>query len=89
MIRRVGQEIVEAEAEKAGCLAEAFQRRDIESRMDELVKSGYASPIRSAEASATQEANAARCEMADARIQRLEDRASIGAEAGLPARWRQ
>jgi multidrug resistance efflux pump len=71
MISRLGREIVEAEAEKAGCLAEVFQRRDIGSRMDELVKSGYASQIRSAEVSATQEANAARCEMANARIQRF------------------
>jgi multidrug resistance efflux pump len=71
MISRLGREIVEAEAERAGCLAEVFQRRDIGSRMDELVKSGYASQIRSAEVSATQEANAARCEMANARIQRF------------------
>jgi len=71
MVSRLSQEIVEAEAEKAGCLAEVFQRRDIGSRMDELVKSGYASQIRSAEVSATQEANAARCEMTDARIQRF------------------
>ncbi len=67
MIERLGKEIVEAEAEKAGCLAEVSQRRDIGARMGELVKSGYASQIRSAEASATQEANAARCEMTDAR----------------------
>jgi multidrug resistance efflux pump len=71
MVSRLRQEIVEAEAEKAGCLAEVLQRRDIGSRMDELVKSGYASQIRSAEASAIQEANAARCEMTDARIQRF------------------
>ena len=71
MIERLGKEIVEAEAEKAGCLAEVSQRRDIGARMGELVKSGYASQIRSAEASATQEANAARCEMTAAKIQRL------------------
>jgi multidrug resistance efflux pump len=71
MMERLGKEIVEAEAEKAGCLAEVSQRRDIGARMGELVKSGYASQIRSAEASATQEANAARCQMTDARIQRL------------------
>jgi multidrug resistance efflux pump len=71
MVSRLSQEIAEAEAEKAGCLAEVFQRRDIGSRMDELVKSGYASQIRSAEVSATQEANAARCVMTDARIQRF------------------
>ena len=71
MVSRLSQEIAEAEAEKAGCLAEVFQRRDIGSRMDELVKSGLASQIRSAEASATQEANSARCQMTDARIQRF------------------
>ncbi len=71
MIERLNKEIAETEAEKAGCLAEVSQRRDIGARMDELVKSGYASQIRSAEASATQEANAARCGMADARIQRF------------------
>jgi multidrug resistance efflux pump len=71
MVHRIGQEIVEAEAEKKGCLAEVSQRRDIGLRMDELVKSGYLSAIRSAEASATEEANATRCQMADARIQRL------------------
>jgi multidrug resistance efflux pump len=71
MIERLGKEIVEAEAEKAGCLAEVSQRRDVGARIGELVKSGYASQIRSAEASATQEANAARCEMTAAKIQRL------------------
>jgi multidrug resistance efflux pump len=71
MIDRLGKEINEAEAERAGCLAEVSLRRDIEARMSELVKSGYLSQIRSAEASATQEANAARCEMADAKIQRF------------------
>jgi multidrug resistance efflux pump len=71
MIDRIGQEIVEAEAEKTGCLAEVNQRREVGSRMEELVKSGYASPIRTAEAFATQEANVTRCEMASARIERL------------------
>ncbi len=71
MMERLEKEIVEAEAERAGCLAEVSQRREIEARMGELVKSGYVSRIRSAEASATQEANAARCEMANAKIQRL------------------
>jgi multidrug resistance efflux pump len=71
MTNRLGKEIDEAEAERAGCLAEVSQRRDIEARMSELAKSGYLSKIRSAEASATQEANAARCEMADAKIQRF------------------
>jgi multidrug resistance efflux pump len=71
MTARLGREIAEAEAERAGCLAEVSRRREIEAIMGELVKSGYATPIRSAEASATQEANATRCEMSDARIQRL------------------
>ena len=70
-IERLGQQIVEAEAEKTGCLAENEQRLDVGSRMEQLAKSGYTSQIRSAEASATQEANAARCQMAAARVQRL------------------
>src|SRR6516164_9005891 len=71
MTARLSKEIAEAEAERAGCLAEVSQRREIQTRMGELVKSGYASQIRSAEASATQAANAARCEMTNAKIQRL------------------
>jgi multidrug resistance efflux pump len=71
MIERIGQEIVEAEAERTGCLSEVHQRRDVGSRMEQLVKSGYASPIRTAEAFATQEANATRCEMANAKIERF------------------
>jgi multidrug resistance efflux pump len=70
-IERIGQEIAEAEAEKAGCLAEVDQRRDVGSRMQQLVKSGYASQIRTAEAYATQAANVTRCEMAAAKIERL------------------
>ena len=70
-IERLGQQIAEAEAEKTGCLAENEQRLDVGSRMEQLAKSGYTSQIRSAEASATQEANAARCQMAAARVQRL------------------
>lgn len=71
MIERIGREIAEAEAEKTGCLAEVHQRRDVGSRMEELVKSGYASQIRTAEVFATQEANVTRCEMANAKIERL------------------
>jgi multidrug resistance efflux pump len=71
MIEHIGQEIAEAEAEKAGCLAEVHQRRDVGSRMEQLVKSGYASQIRTAEALATQEANVTRCEMANAKIERF------------------
>jgi multidrug resistance efflux pump len=71
MIERIGQEIAEAEAERIGCLAEVDQRRDLGSRMEQLVKSGYASQIRTAEAFATQEANVTRCEMAKAKIERF------------------
>lgn len=39
--------------------------------MGQLAKSGHTSQIRSAEAAALQEANAARCEMAEARVRRL------------------
>ena len=70
-IQRLDQEIVEAQAEKAACLAENEQRRSVRARLEELAKSGYTPQLRSAEAFATQEANAGRCEMADARIQRL------------------
>ena len=84
-IERLGQQIAEAEAEKTGCLAENEQRLDVGSRMEQLAKSGYTSQIRSAEASATQEANAARCQMAAARVQRLKierDSAQTGVYLG-------
>jgi multidrug resistance efflux pump len=71
MLERLAHQVAEAEAEKVGCLAENEQRRDVRSRLADLAKSGYTSQIRSAEAFATQEANAGRCEMADARVQRL------------------
>jgi multidrug resistance efflux pump len=70
-IQRLDQEVVEAQAEKAACLAENEQRRSVRTRLEELAKSGYTPQLRSAEAFATQEANAGRCEMADARVQRL------------------
>jgi multidrug resistance efflux pump len=72
MVARLGHERDEANAAKVGCLAEAEQRRDVGSRMERLVRSGTATPIRSAEAFASLEATATRCEMADARLQRLE-----------------
>jgi multidrug resistance efflux pump len=70
-IQRLDQEVVEAQAEKAACIAENEQRRTVRTRLEELAKSGYTPQLRSSEAFATQEANAGRCEMADARIQRL------------------
>ncbi len=72
MVARLGHERDEASAAKIGCQAEAEQRRDVGSRLERLVKSGTATPIRSAEAFASLEATATRCEMADARLQRLE-----------------
>ena len=71
MLKRLGHEIKEAEAETSGCLAEADQRRDIASRMKGLAKSGATSQIRSAEALAKQEETATRCAMAAARVERL------------------
>jgi multidrug resistance efflux pump len=70
-IQRLDQQVVEAQAEKAACVAENQQRRNVRTRIEELAKSGFTPELRSAEAYATQEANAGRCEMADARVQRL------------------
>jgi multidrug resistance efflux pump len=76
MVKRLGHEIEEVEAERTGCLAEVRQRRDVGSRMEQLAKSGATSHIRSAEALANQEAASTKCEMADARLSRL--RAELG-----------
>jgi multidrug resistance efflux pump len=72
MIARLGFERDETKAEKTGCLAEVAQRRDVGSRMEQLVKGGFASQLRTAEVLALQEANTTRCEMAGARLQRLD-----------------
>ena len=72
MIARLEHQRDEANAEKTGCLAEAGQRRDVGSRMEQLVKSGTATPIRTSEAAALLQATSTRCEMASARLQRLE-----------------
>ncbi|HWP89032.1 MAG TPA: hypothetical protein VNM70_14205, partial [Burkholderiales bacterium] len=71
VVNRISGEIEEASAENAGCMAEAHQRRDIGSRMEQLTKLGTASQIRSAEALALQEATNTRCEVAQARVRRL------------------
>jgi multidrug resistance efflux pump len=71
VVNRIIGEIAEASAENAGCLAEAEQRREIGSRMEQLTKLGTASQIRSAEALALQEATNTRCEVALARVKRL------------------
>lgn len=72
MIARLGHERDETMAERTGCLAEASQRRDVGSRMEQLVTRGVATPIRSAEAFASLEATSTRCAMADAHLQRLQ-----------------
>jgi len=71
-IERLTHELKETTAERKGCLAEFQQRREISSRMGQLVESGTASQIRSAEVLAVQEAAATRCAMAEARLQRLQ-----------------
>ncbi|MCK1712233.1 HlyD family efflux transporter periplasmic adaptor subunit [Bradyrhizobium sp. 143] len=71
VVARLSHEIGETEAEKGGCLAEARQRNDVAGRMERLVKLGISSQIRSAEAQASQEATATRCQMAEERLQRL------------------
>ena len=71
-VARLGYERDEAREEHTGCVAEAAQRRDIGSRLDHLVKSGTTTAIKSAEAQAFLEVNAARCQMLDAKLKRLE-----------------
>lgn len=72
VIARLGYERDEAKAEESGCLAEVHQRREVGSRMEQLVKSGTASQIRSAEALASLEATSTRCAMASERLLRLQ-----------------
>jgi hypothetical protein len=72
MIERLGHERDETEAEKIGCQAEAGQRREVRLQMEELVKAGTASQMRSAEALALQQATSTHCQMAGARLDRLQ-----------------
>jgi multidrug resistance efflux pump len=72
MIARLGHERDESNAEKTGCLAEVEHRREVGSRMEQLVKGGTASQVRSNEALASHQAASTRCDMADARLQRLQ-----------------
>jgi hypothetical protein len=72
MIVRLGHARDETEAEKAGCLAEAGQRRDVGAQMQQLVKAGTASPMRTAEVLAILGSTSTRCDMANARLQRLQ-----------------
>ncbi len=71
MLKRLGNEIQEAQAEASGCLEESRHRRDIGARMQGLSKSGTTSQIRTEEALAKQAATATQCQMAAARVERL------------------
>jgi multidrug resistance efflux pump len=72
VIKRLDYEIAEVKAESAGCEAESRQRQDAEARWEQLVKAGIASQVRSVEAQAVQQAASAKCQMAQARWQRLQ-----------------
>jgi len=72
MVARLEHEHDEAKAERTGCLAEASQRRDVGSRMEQLVQGGTASPIRTSEALALLQATSTRCEMVAAKLERLQ-----------------
>src|SRR5258708_20722319 len=72
MILRLAQELKETAAERTGCLAEAQLRREVGSRIEQLVRLGIASEIRSFEILSSQESVSTRCEMAAARLQHLQ-----------------
>ena len=71
VVDQIGHEVIEAEAEHSGCMAELKQRSEIGSRIDTLTQSKLASPIRSAEAHATEQAASTRCDVAAAKLARL------------------
>jgi multidrug resistance efflux pump len=71
IIDRLGQEVAEAEAERAGCLAEFRQHQEVAWRTETLKKIGLASVVRSADVLAIEEAASTRCEMAAARLGRI------------------
>jgi multidrug resistance efflux pump len=85
VIARLGYERDESKVEQDGCLAEVIQRRDIGTRLEQLVKSGAASQIRSAEALALLEAASTRCAMAGERLLRLQTELAA-AEKGVSLR---
>jgi HlyD family secretion protein len=85
VIARLGHEREEAKAEQVGCLAEVHQRRDVGARLEQLVKSGTASQIRSAEAIVSIEATAARCAMVTERLLRLQTEL-VAAQQGVSLR---
>jgi multidrug resistance efflux pump len=70
-IEQIDHEAKEAEAERAGCIAELRQRHDVVSRFGELVENGLASQIRTAEAQALQQVTSTRCDIMEARMSRI------------------
>ena len=71
VVDQISHEIIEADAEHDGCMEELKERKDIGTRMDSLTQSRLASPIRSAEAHAVEQAASTRCAAAAARVLRL------------------
>jgi multidrug resistance efflux pump len=71
-LEQIHREATEAEAERAGCLAELQQRHMIVSRFETLTERGLASQIRSTEALATQQVTSTRCDTAEARVSRIQ-----------------
>jgi multidrug resistance efflux pump len=69
--QRLRLEISEAEAQKAGCLAEVEHRRDIGARMQGLAQKGATSQIRSSEALAKHEETRTKCAVAAGRLELL------------------
>jgi multidrug resistance efflux pump len=72
MLKRLGDEIAEAQAETTGCRQESQQRSDTAARMQKLSESGRTSQIRTNEALAKHEAVETQCDMAAARLKRLQ-----------------
>ena len=72
LMDQIRHEALEAEVERDGCLGELKQRSEIGLRMSTLTETGLASPIRSAEAHAMQQAASTRCAVAAARVDRIQ-----------------
>jgi hypothetical protein len=71
VVTRIGFEIAEAEAEKAGCHAEEAQRSEIGTRLQGLVNSGASSEFKLAQALAELQLTATKCAMVDPKLDRL------------------
>ena len=74
---------------RVGCLAEVHQRRDVGARMEQLVKSGTASQIRSAEAIASHRGHRDALRDGGRALAAPADRTRRGAAGRVPARRRQ